>query len=204
MQTEFTLYYAANDYAQHYALEKLSSNDRLRVQQNPALEQRISWKMSRAIKAVAPCSNGVLSHCQDRAVWLTSKSSLHFGIDIEPIQSRDFSAWRDWILSDDECHWLQQQSCQTTAHLILWTLKDSWVKASNGQWADLAQVGLLQHKQQWQLHTQGQTGWFGRVWQCEQFLVACVAYQSDLVVQWQGLGDCANSSPHLRATFLSV
>ena len=135
-----TLYFATPDFACQYSGCLLSPADQMRLQQNPHLANQIQWQVSRAVKAVAPCEWGVLSHSANHVVWLVSdesSGSLKMGVDLQHMKSRCFSAWHDLILSASECAWLREQHFAPVAYFALWALKESLIKANDLDWADL-------------------------------------------------------------------
>ncbi len=199
MQT-YTLYYAAPDFVLPDVVTRLSLNDQRRLYHRPQLAQQQQWQVSRSVKAIAPCEWGVLSHSQNHVAWLVSDSgSLKMGVDLQHITPRNMATWHDWILSDDENVWLVPHS-DLAKYYALWTLKESLIKASQGEWADLRQVGLMRCGDVWRLHTHGQMGWSGSVWRLGAFALAAV-WRGQAQVQFCGLGKWANMTPQLYFHF---
>lgn len=200
MKTWGKLHYAAPDFAQYYQPQHLSLPDQNR-------HQHANWQVSRALKACAPSENGVLSHCQQHAVWFvperddgaaTPFRQPEIGVDLEKCVVHNHQAWHELILSPDEQLWLQQHGQTPTHYCAIWTLKEALIKASNGEWADLSRTGVCRRDGRWQLHTHGQTVWQGAVYLLGDFAVSLVWRRGSLDgVIWQGWGNWAAVQPEL-------
>lgn len=193
MQPKIIIYIAAPDFASQYDVTKLSTIDQNR-------RQHQNWRVSRALKAHAPSEYGVLSHCRQHAAWAIPVSgSLKIGVDLEYIQPRHFATWQT-ILSPDEQSWLAQQQ-SLNAYFALWTLKEALIKANHGQWADLAQTGIVRVADNWQLHWQGQIGWSGRVWLLQSFALAVVWQGQTAEIELHNVGSWANHTWQIYQPF---
>lgn len=195
-----TLYYASPDFARFYSSSQLSHTDQIHLRHHAHREQHIQWQVSRALKAFAPCEQGILSHSQNHAAWLVMEhacsGSLKMGMDLEYIKNRDFSIWHDWILSPDEHAWLHAQHGTIFAYLALWTLKESLIKANHLDWADLPHVGLKKQQNNWQLSANGQS-WHGSVWCLTHRFILAVTHNQATHIHLHGLGNWANVAPQL-------
>ncbi|SSY80582.1 4'-phosphopantetheinyl transferase superfamily protein [Alysiella crassa] len=188
------IYYAAPDFAVWYDPNRLSAADQVRMKQS------LDWRTSRAIQNYVQQENGVFSHSHGHALYAVSDVSgslkTRFGVDLEYVQTREFATWHEQqIISDDELIFLQQ-SCSPINYYALWTLKESLIKANHGEWADLANVGVMARDGQWCLHAHGVGNWQGAVWQLGEFVIAAVWQDADVFIEWRGLG--AWSAEHPR------
>ncbi|MCF7521111.1 4'-phosphopantetheinyl transferase superfamily protein [Neisseria sp. ZJ106] len=203
MRNILDFYYAGPDLAGRYRPDTLDGNDLLRLQQHPILSRQTDWLVSRALKAAIrqqhTLSDGVLSHSNGCAVYLTCNVPNQIGVDLEQVKPRNFAAWHD-ILHADEQHWLQLHSNSPENYHVLWCLKEALIKAANGEWADLAAVGLRYRKRRWLLQAGGQTDWQGSVWLLDCFLLACV-HKDAADYRFHGFGAWAEQLPQQYCTF---
>lgn len=195
MQTKVIVYCAAPDWAATYREALLPPDDWHR-------RRHKDWVVSRALKACAPCAEGVLSHCRRHALWAVPLSGcLKLGVDLEYLQARRFEAWHDLLLTPDELAWLRQHGDRPAAYYALWTLKEALVKACGGEWADMGRVGLRQTAAGWRLHGFERLGWAGGVWRSGRFMAAVVWQGGTAAVEWRGMGRLAGIRPQACLRF---
>lgn len=172
---------AGDDVATQYDATRLSTDDAARVCRQPALNERNSWRSSRVLKQQyhADCLQS-LSHTNGAAVAAWSQTHT-MGVDMECVRPRNWSAIATLTHHTDEQDWLAQYAGSLHAQYALWCLKEAIIKASAGEWADLAHVGIRKYHHAWVLCDTQQQLWHGKVWRCEpEWLLACV---------WQGNGE---------------
>ena len=174
-------------YAQFYDAARLDDADKRRVRQTPALDRRLDWRVSRALKQQMGLPVLSLSHSAGAAAVLSGTTGIRAGVDMEYLRPRDFAALADWVASDAERQYLAHHAWCVEDFYTWWTLKEALLKAAHLVFpADMVRVGW-----QWQadgqcsLQVNGQGDWHGcTVKLAEQWIASCV-WQGQATLVWQ-------------------
>lgn len=174
-QSKLVCLLADRSCADLYRAELLDTPDKKRVAQNPALEERTDWKVSRYLKQQAVLPVLSLSHSKGSAAVLTG-GVRYAGVDLEYMRPRDFAALAEWVAAAHEQEYLAQRGWLCEDFYELWTLKEALLKAAGLAFpADMQRVG-------WQydsdglryLHVNQEGGWNGINAKAGNFMLACV------------------------------
>lgn len=184
--------------AGHYSDGLLNAADRQRLQQSPALAQRLDWRVSRVLKFQTASSVQSLSHSHGHAALLVANAQIPLGVDIEKIKPRDFGALAEWVCTVEEQHYLAASNRQAEAFYRLWCIKEALIKAAALNFpADMPRVGytFVQNKISG-LRVDGENGWHGVSARLgEDFALACVwKYDMQTVFDWQFYGGLQTES----------
>lgn len=179
---------AGADWASKYDERHLSAQDKARIKKNPFLNQRLDWKLSRALKQYAPLPVISLSHSHGMSALLCGEHIFQAGIDIEMMNLRDYPKLAQWIFSDEEKKHFP--NLNTEQFYQLWTLKEALIKAANLSFpADMPHVGFNSSKT---LHVLGQTDWHSANWTIGSFMLTiawfgCAQLDFDIQIlgEWQ-------------------
>lgn len=133
------------------ALDALDKLDQTRLKQHPKRALSKDWQSSRYLKKQVYDQNNhtlSLSHRKGHATILSSPTELGLdaGIDLEFMQERDFLSLSELFCTAEELHWLSKQNNLKHAFYLLWTLKESLIKAHHGSLADMKKFSFITSK----------------------------------------------------------
>lgn len=151
---DFHLFFAPPSYGNQYRREQLDLSDKKRLQSNPGLETRASWRTSRALKQYCheqfPGHALCLSHKHDHAV--IALGTIKPGVDLERLRPRDHLALIERIGNRAEIMHIRQRPGSQQDFYRLWTLKESLIKAENLNFpTDMSAVGITHFAPHWAL-----------------------------------------------------
>lgn len=148
-----TLWWGDPNLASQYCADLLQSADKARAAKarSPRAEQ--DWRVSRALlqQVRSDASAGAapvlsLSHARGHALVGAAPAGWRIGVDLEAIRPRDVARLAEWCCNDDERGALARygdEPRRLRAFYLLWTLKESFIKAANLQFpADMRSVGV--------------------------------------------------------------
>ncbi len=192
------LFLAGSDCAADYDPARLSHEDCQRINRTPALAQRTDWQVSRFLKQQAAGLHGVssLSHSHGTAIYMIASNplSISVGIDIEIILKRDFQALSRFFCNKEEQAWLQARHFCSNDFYLLWTLKESLLKACNLSFpADMCHVGLhIAANGSFSVRTPNRQRWHAHCLQIGSHYSACYVHNhyTSLPVTWSAFGAC--------------
>jgi 4'-phosphopantetheinyl transferase len=138
--------------ARAYRSDALSIADEKRVAARTAPKPKLDWEVSRALMQSAGVPAGgqqheesTLSHSASHAIYIVARNVESVGVDLEPLLPRDVMSLAPWCCTDEERSLLEEAPEQRRSELfyILWTIKESFVKAANLDFpADMRSNGL--------------------------------------------------------------
>jgi 4'-phosphopantetheinyl transferase len=147
------LWWGDPDIAVQYRADLLQAVDRDRAENARAPRAERDWRVSRAllqqVRSAWPADGAPalsLSHAHGHALVGTAPAGWRIGVDVEAIKARDTVRLAQWCCTGDEQAELAR--CADDARrlrmfYLLWTLKESFIKAANLDFpADMRSVGL--------------------------------------------------------------
>jgi 4'-phosphopantetheinyl transferase len=164
-----TLWWGDPNLATQYRADLLQAVDRGRAENARSPRAERDWWVSRALlqqaRPVAPESGGAaplspgqsvlspgqpalsLSHSGGHALVGMAPAGWRIGVDLEAIRARDTGRLAQWCCTDAEQQALAHcadEARRSKAFYLLWTLKESFIKAANLDFpADMRSVGLM-------------------------------------------------------------
>ena len=169
MNNVLALWWGDPNLAMQYRADLLQAVDRERAENARSARAERDWRVSRAllqqIRSVAPESSGAaplspdqsvlspgqpalsLSHSSGHALVGIAPAGWRIGVDLEAIRARDTARVAPWCCTDAEQQALARcagEARRSKAFYLLWTLKESFIKAANLDFpADMRSVGLM-------------------------------------------------------------
>lgn len=174
-----------------YDPDTLSDADRQRVGAVRAARAEQDWQVSRAVATWLRGAAGrernapvALSHCRGHALAGLAPPDCVLGVDIERCSSRDVDALARWVCSSEEAQFLaalHDRAEKLRQFYVLWTLKESMLKAANLPFpAGMAHIGLDGAGTAHACLRAPEGRWEAMVWQLSQDWLAAAAWQPAL------------------------
>jgi 4'-phosphopantetheinyl transferase len=181
------VWWAGADAARDYTDASLRPEDTLRAALPRSARAMQEWRVSRAALAHAlairgPSAAWSLSHSHECALVAAAPPQWRLGVDLERMRARDVDNIAQWVCSTDEIAALS--ACAAAAQLqtfyLLWTLKESLVKAAGLDFpADMRAVGLDPGSAGWMLRVPGNAAWHARSAMLGTEWMAAVAWSAE-------------------------
>lgn len=184
------IYFGGLVWFDRYDPSQLSDADQFRSEVPRARRAEQDWRVSRAIASELRLKAGVdrnapiaLSHSHGHALVGMVPAGWSLGVDIERCRPRDVQALAQWVCSEEEQRFLAEISdpvVQRQQFYVLWTLKESLVKAASLSFPDgMAKVGLTGVGTSDVSLRMVSAGWRASVWQLDSDWIAAVAWQQN-------------------------
>jgi 4'-phosphopantetheinyl transferase len=147
-----TLWWGDPNLATQYRADLLQAVDRGRAENARSPRAERDWRVSRALlqqaRPVALDQPALsLSHSGGHALVGIAPAGWRIGVDLEAIRARDTGRLAQWCCTDAEQQALAHcadEARRSKAFYLLWTLKESFIKAANLDFpADMRSVGLM-------------------------------------------------------------
>lgn len=150
-KSEILLFLASKEILPLYHPYALSLEDKQRILLHSNLKSNIHFQISRTLKKLA---KNFLSYpikkyytCISHSFYfaILGVSRMPFGIDLEKIQPRDFTAHLNFCFNQKEKELLRNSPNPLLTFYTIWTTKESQIKLFNLDFSALKQVGLSAH-----------------------------------------------------------